>query len=433
MHRFAAPLAAAVILGGLPIAAGAHETSRGRLMFAEHDTPFVRVLDLDTGKVTHSFRMPKVRPALEGGGRYAFILTGDDKGTVKVLDTGVVLDSHGDHQDVEKRDVRLLKVTVTGERPSHVMSGGGWTSIFYDGLRPTDGQGSAKAVLLNHRYLARDRSITLTWTSPGPQHGLAAPLGRDLWAISSPNPAYARQEPDVSSLPIGLQVIDAGNRWAKIAAFDRSADPAVSCAELHGHGSDGKGHVFGCKEGGADGGPGTGLLVIEATADGAWHGRRLGYPDDRRASTIKSREPAAFMVANYGRGRRYDALLRIAPGATSLSADDVFTVPDGQAVCQFGVSGDGQVVNLLADGTLRLYAMSPAWKEVARIEAVAPFDCSFGAASPRPDLELAGGRVFVSDPVKRRIRAFDGKSLKLDRDFAVNGAAEALAAGPSAE
>jgi hypothetical protein len=140
-----------------------------------------------------------------------------------------------------------------------------------------------------------------------------------------------------------------------------------------------------------------------------------------------------LIAANYGKGRRYDALLRIAPGAAALTAADVFTIPDGQAVCQFDVSEDGQVVNLLADGTLRLYAMSPEWKEVARVEAVGAFDCSFGAASPRPALELAGARVFVSDPVKRRIRAFDAKSLKVDRDFPVNGAAEALAAGPSAE
>jgi hypothetical protein len=432
MHRIAAPITIAALFL-LPTVTSAHETSRGRLVFAEHDTPFVRVLDLDSGKVTHSFKMPKPRPSLAAGGRYVVILTGDDKGTVRVLDTGVVLDSHGDHQDIEKRDVRLLKVTVTGERPSHVMTGDGWTSIFYDGPRPGGSQGEAKAVLLNHRYLVRDRTTTLTWTSPGPQHGAAAPLGGDLWALTSPNPAYARQEPDVSSLPTGIQVIDAGNRWAKIAAFDGSADPAVSCAELHGHGTDGKRHVFGCKEGGADSGPGTGLLVLERDAGGAWKACKLAYSDDRRASTIKSREGVALMVANYGKGRRYDALLGIAPDKTSLSADDVFTIPDGQTACQFDVSGDGQVVNLLPDGTLRVYAVSPAWKEVARVDAVAPFDCSFGAASPRPALELAGGRVFVSDPVKRRIRAFDAKSLKTDRDFAVNGAAEALAAGPSAE
>jgi hypothetical protein len=56
------------------------------------------------------------------------------------------------------------------------------------------------------------------------------------------------------------------------------------------------------------------------------------------------------------------------------------------------------------------------WKEVARVDAVAPFDCSFGASSPQPALELAGARLFVSDPVHRRIRAFDAKTLKIDRD-----------------
>jgi hypothetical protein len=428
MPRFAV-LPALAALAVLPIAADAHETSRGRLVFAEHDTPFVRVLDLDTGKVTHSFQMPKARPGLEPAGRYVLILTGDEKGTVRVLDTGVVADSHGDHQDLEKREVRLLKVALTGARPSHVMTGYGWTSVFYDGPRPADGKGDAKVVLLNHRYLARDRTITLTWTSAGPQHGLAAPLGGDLWAITSPNAAYARQEPDASSLPVGIQVIDAGQRWKKIAAFDGTAGP--SCAGLHGHGTDGKRHVLGCKESGPGGEPGAGLLVIEADAGGTWKARTLDYPDGRRATTIKSREGAAFMAANYGTGRRYDALLRIAPGAKALTAADVFTIPDGQAVCQFEVSEDGQVVNLLADGTLRLFAMSPEWKEMARVDAVGAFDCSFGASSPRPALELAGTRIFVSDPAKRRIRAFEAKSLKADQDLPVDGAAEALAAGPT--
>jgi hypothetical protein len=430
--------AALVLAIGVPalqtIPAGAHETSRGRLVFAEHDTPFVRVLDLDSGKVTHSFQMPKPRPALEVGGRYVLILTGDDKGTVRVLDSGLAVDAHGDHQDVEKRPVRLLKVAVTGDRPSHVASGYGWTSIFYDGPRPADREGDAKAVLLDHKWLARDRTLTLTWTSAGPQHGIAVPLGRDLWSVTSANPAYGKQEPEASSLPVGLQVIDAGQRWKKIAAFDGSANPAVFCAELHGHGTDGKRHIFGCKDaGGTNAEPGAGLLVIEAAADGTWNARPLAYPDDRRVSTIRSRTGASVMVANYGRGRRYDALLRIAPDATSLSAADVLSVPDGQTACQFDVSDDGQVVHLLPDGTLRLYATSPAWKEVTRVEAVAPFDCSFGASAPRPTLELAGARVFVSDPARRRIRAFDAKSVKVDRDFPVNGAPEALAAPAGAQ
>jgi hypothetical protein len=418
----------------LTIPAGAHETSHGRLVFAEHDASFVRVLDLDSGKVTHSFQMPKPRPTLAVGGRYVLILTGDDKGTVRVLDSGLVVDTHGDHQDVEKRPVRLLKVAVTGDRPSHVASGYDWTSIFYDGPRPADRAGDAKAVFLDHKWLARDRTLTLTWTSAGPQHGIAVPLGRDLWAVTSANPAYAKQESEASSLPVGLQVIDAGQRWKKMAAFDASDDPAALCKDLHGHATDGRRHIFACKEaGGTNPERGAGLLVIEAAADGAWKARTLAYPDDRRVSTIRSRTGALVMVANYGRGRRYDALLRIAPDAMSLSAADVFAVPDGQAACQFDVTDDGHAINLLPDGTLRLYATSPAWKEVARVDAVAPFDCNFGASSPRPALELAGARAFVCDPAKRRIRAFDARSLKVDRDFPVNGVPEALAAPDGAQ
>jgi hypothetical protein len=105
MHRIAAPLALAV-LASLSVQVEAHETSRGRLVFAEHDAPFVRVLDLDTGKVTHSFRMPKARPTLASGGPYVLILTGDEKGTVRVLDTGVVDDAHGDHRPPGHREAR---------------------------------------------------------------------------------------------------------------------------------------------------------------------------------------------------------------------------------------------------------------------------------------------------------------------------------------
>jgi hypothetical protein len=82
------------------------------------------------------------------------------------------------------------------------------------------------------------------------------------------------------------------------------------------------------------------------------------------------------MVASYGQGRRYDALLRIAPDAMSLPA-------------------------------------------------------AVGASSPRPALELTRPRAFVSDPAKHRIRAFDARSLK-DRHFPVNGVPEALAAADGA-
>jgi hypothetical protein len=413
----------AVFIGCLTAAmpVHAHEVLRGRLVFSDHDKPVVRVLDLDTGKVTHTLRVPKPRASLfaTDGGRFVVILTGDDKGTVRILDTGLVFEAHGDHQDVEKRAVRMLKLTLTGDRPAHVVSGHGQTSVFFDGPRPADRVGGAKAVLIEHSRLARDGTIVLTLNSPGPQHGMAVPLGGQLWAVTNPNAAYARQEPGASSLSTGLRIIDAGRRWQEVAAFDDA------CLEMHGHASRAEVHVFGCKERGG------GLLVLNQDAEKKWVSRKLDYPDDRRVSTLKAGSEGRIVVGNYGQGRRYDALIRIDVDAKALATDaDVFAIPDGQSACQFELAEDGRnVVNLLADGTLRLYALSPSWKEVARTDAVAPFDCAFGAATPRPSLGVLGESVFVSDPGKKRIREFKIDGLKLQRDYRVNGVPEKLAVG----
>lgn len=35
-----------------------HAVLRGRLVFSDHKTPVVEVLDLDSGKITHSFPVP---------------------------------------------------------------------------------------------------------------------------------------------------------------------------------------------------------------------------------------------------------------------------------------------------------------------------------------------------------------------------------------
>jgi hypothetical protein len=408
------------------VSAQDHEVLRGRLVFSDHEKAVVRVLDLDSGKVTHTFPVPKARPSLAAShdGRYVVIPIGDDKGTVRVLDTGLVLEAHGDHQDVEKGAVRLLKTTVTGERPAHVLSGHGWTSVFFDGPRPADRLSGARAVLLDHKRLARNGNIVLTWNSISPQHGMAVPLGQNLWVMTNPNGAYAKQEPNASSLPTGVQIVDASRRWERIAAFDNI------CPEMHGHGARGGSHVFGCKERSADDPRSGSLLVLGTDARGQWTSRALVYPDDRRVSTLKSGGDGGVVVGNYGRGRRYDALIKIDATSSGLVSADVFAVPDNQAACQFEVTSDGRrVVNLLADGSLRLYDMSPAWKEVARFEAVPAFDCAFGAATPRPALGIGGDTVFVSDPVTRRIREFRVDGMKLKRDLRVDGKPEKLAVG----
>jgi hypothetical protein len=403
-----------------------HAVSRGRLIFAYADRPAIGVLDLDSGDVTHRFDVPNANPrlVLEREGRYVFVLTGDEQGTVRVLDSGLRFESHGDHTDTEKGDVKLLDFAVNGSRPSHVTSAAGWVAVFFDGQRgdPTAPASlvRARAVAIDVASLSRAKPVSFVLQTPGPQHGLAVPLGAHVFALSAPNPAYARFEAKASSLPVGM-IIRGAATTRPIAAFDGSMKGSASCPQLHGHAAIGEAHVFGC--GGDDG---SGVFIVQRVGR-AWKAFQRAYPDNRRVSTLRAHERARYAVGNFGAVGNYRALIRIhTQSAAPLREADIFSIPADQPVCQFATVGE-RVVNLTTDGKLRIYRVAPEWGEIASFDAVAPFDCAFDAKEPKPSLAVLGDRVFVSDPKERRIREFDPKTLKQGLDLPIDGAPGHLA------
>ena len=421
--------------GSLVVLAGAalahdHAVSRGRLVFADHEQPKVSVLDLDSGEVTHSFDVPRPNPALATteDGRYTIIKTGDDAGTVRFLDTGLTYESHGDHTDVEKGEVRLLDYILIGDKPAHVVSENGWIAVFFDGHRPWERASEPRAVFVKLDTLAKANPTTRIWKSPAPQHGIAFALGKDEWLVSTHNEPYAQGDQKASSRSNGFRIVKGGD-WRVVAAFDDLSDPQKSCKEFHGHASLNDVHVFGCAQGPEGDAKGGGVLVLDG-ADGQWKARRVAYPDNRRVSTIKARDGGQYLIANYGNKGPYDALIRIDPKAAELTAADVFPVPDGQAVCQFEVASNGKrVANLTADGKLRIYDSVPEWKQIAQFDAVPAFDCAYGAKTPTPSLAVVGENAFVSDPVNRRIREYSLGSLQQGLDLPVEGMPANLANG----
>jgi hypothetical protein len=431
MSSFRLLAAGAGFLGGLLAASAVahdHAPLRGRLVFADHEKPVIRILDLDSGEVTHSFAVPKANPgfAAVSGGRYVVVKTGDEAGTLRILDTGLIAESHGDHVDLDKAVPKLLDFATTGDRPAHVISGQGQLALFYDGLRPWEGRSEPKAVLIAIESLAKGQPEVSTWPSPAPQHGIAVPLGGRQWLMSVPNPAYARgDDRNAPSRPNGFEILKQGaakgEGWQRVASFNDPARADASCRLYHGYApARGGRHLLGCAEG-EDGG----LLVLARTGKGGkagWHARKLAYPDERRVSALKSRENGRHLVGNYGLKAPYDALLRIDPDAKALAATDILAVPGGQAACQFELNGNAsRLANLTPDGKLRIYEIAPAWKELAAFDAVAPFDCAYGARTPTPGLAVIGGSVFVSDPVNGRIREYQFDTLRQGLDLPVGG------------
>ncbi|KRE02109.1 hypothetical protein ASE63_06960 [Bosea sp. Root381] len=400
-----------------------HAPLRGRLVFADHEKPVVRILDLDSGEITHSFDVPKANPGFAGvsGGRYVVVKTGDEAGTLRILDTGLIAESHGDHVDLAKAEPSLLGFMTKGDRPAHVVSGQGQLALFYDGLRPWEGKSEPKAVMVAIDSLAKPEPTVIVWPSPAPQHGIAVPLRARQWLLSVPNPAYAKgDDRTASSRPNGFEVLEADN-WKRLASFNDPARADASCKLYHGYAPvRGDRHVFACAEG-----EGGGLLVLSATGKGAktsWSARKLAYPDERRVSALRSRESGRHLVGNYGLKAPYDALLRIDPEAKALLPEDVLAVPGGQAACQFELSGNGsRLANLTPDGKLRIYEVAPAWKELASFDAVPAFDCAYGAKTPTPGLAVSANSAFVSDPTNGRIREYHLDTLKQGLDMPVGG------------
>lgn len=74
-----------------------HAVSRGRLIFSDFEKNVVRVLDLDTGEVTHTLDVPKSNVGFSTveDGRYVVVRIGGDAGAIKILDTGLIIDAHG--------------------------------------------------------------------------------------------------------------------------------------------------------------------------------------------------------------------------------------------------------------------------------------------------------------------------------------------------
>lgn len=428
--RCAASLALALAI--LPPLAQAHDhnVQRGRLVFADHEKPVVRVLDLDSGEVSHTFDVPKANPGFTAaeGGRFVVIKTGDEAGTLRLLDTGLRYESHGDHTDIDKGEVRLLDLVVRGDNPAHIISKNGQLALFYDGARPWERKSEPKAVLVELKSLEAGKPVADIWPSPAPQHGIAVPLGERQWLFSLPNEVYAKGEDrSASSRPNGFQILERGKDWTLLASFNDPGRADASCKLFHGYAEAGGRHVFGCNDG-ADGG----VLVLSRSEKGGWGARKLAYPDGRRVSAVKGRAGAGHLVANYGLKGPYSALLRIDPTSAKLAASDVLEVPGGQPACQFDLSADGRrLANLTPDGRLRVYEIA-TWRQLADFEAVPGFDCQYGAKTPVPSLAIIGSSAFVSDPANGRIREFHLDTLRQGLDMPVGGMPANLASAGDA-
>lgn len=371
----------------------------GRLLVGDGETGDLSIIDLETGEVRQNefdlgSRAGRIYPTKSG--RFA-IAVSSDANAVNIVDGGMYLEAHGDHEDLVERDVSTLGLDLSGDRPVHLYVGGEWAAVFYDG--------SGNIVLINEHELEEEgASYEPIVLNAGPHHGATVPLEDDLFAVTIQHPDFA-QNPDDYRLPIGAEIWDLeGNALYR----------AEGCPDLHGDAGNGHMAVFGCTGG---------VLMVEAH-DGeyehAFIAAPAGSPDDFRLTSVWGYSGLDhFFALGSAVG-----LYVVEPEEGSM--EQLIDASEDLRPIQVATSHDGELlVVIMSDGEVRLYEAHDLDLLAASSDILGDeVDPGFWA---RPHVATAPGHIFITNSGEGEVIALDAHDLEEVNHWEISGAPTKIA------
>ncbi len=357
---------------------------RGRLLIGDGESGALSVIDLESGAV-HQDEIDMGSRAgriyATKSGRYA-IAVSSDANAVHVLDGGIYLEEHGDHDDLIETDLSRLDLDLSGDRPVHLYVGGEWATVFYDG--------SGDVAFINeHELEEAGASYTPVVLNAGPHHGAAVPMDDDLFAITPQHPDYDN-DPDEYRLPVGAEIWDLeGN----------TLHSASGCPNLHGDAGNGHMAVFGCTGG---------ALVLEAhdgDYDDMFVPAPAGSPDDFRLTSVWGYQGLDhFFALGSAVG-----LYLVDPEAGDM--EQIIPSSEDLRPVQVALSYDGELLLVvMSDGEIRMYDAHDLDLLASAADVLSEdIDPSFWS---RPHVATAPGHVFVTDSKAGEVIALDSHDLE---------------------
>ncbi|MBF6210279.1 metal ABC transporter permease [Nocardia puris] len=335
--------------------AGAEETAEPnpRLVLVDKDSGAVRVLDLLSQEVTELDTVP-------GADRIAtdrrHVYVSGERG-VTVVDSGSWLVDHGDHVHYYRAPIRAVGAHESGD----VVAAASDSTVA--ALSSPDGG----ATLLDRAALDNGEVREIGWRADGP----AVPLGERVLVA----------DPATGAVTVRTRE----------GAVESTLD--APCAEARGTAVTRRGVVFGCADG---------ALVVSADG-GAFAGEKIAYPAPvppaERAVAFTHRPNSATLAAAAGDRGVWE--LDIRKKTWSF-------VPTG-AVVAANTPGEGAaLLALTPDGVLRAYDVENG-TEVKSAPLVTP-----GASAT---IAIDTSRVYVNDPVARKVFEIDHADLRVARTF----------------
>ncbi|WP_011583315.1 MULTISPECIES: zinc metallochaperone AztD [Chelativorans] len=379
----------------LPARADEKTESAWRLFVTDRHLPVMHVLDAAEGKIIKSFDLKSQgRLYPTESGKVVFAVQADADVAMGFA-TGIELDDHGDHGDLEVSEPKALGVEIAGKKPVHFVPHHGDVAIFYDG------EGVVR--LIKEADVLEGKSAVRLLETAAPHHGVAIPLG-DHVVVTVPN------EQDPSKLPTGVRVLDSsGSQVGEVA----------ECPGLHGEASSGHLTAIACE---------TGLLIVKETG-GKPEIKHLAYagdlPEDAKVSTLLGGKGLQYFLGNFGQ----KAVVLIDPeDENAFRLIDLpvrrvhFAIDPVRTKFAYVFTEDGRLhqINVLSGkiaksvGVTEPYSMDGHWND------------------PRPRIAVAGDEIMVTDPLKGLIHVLDAVTLEKRREFVTGGAPyEIVAVGGS--
>jgi hypothetical protein len=381
LTSIAAVLAAATILS-LPAHADDH-VSAWRLFVADHATPKLTVLDLETGNVLSEIATKGPASLYTSPTQAAVYAIQSNDNQVSVIKTGIALDDHGDHGDIALSGPTLFETPITGEYPVHFVAHGDEITLFFDK--------QGRAVTLDEHDFLEGKGTGPEYTAAAPHHGVATVFD-DHILITEPNLA------DPDALPVGVNVIDRAG--AKVGGLH-------ACPDLHGEASSGSMLAIACA---------TGLLLVEPGKDGPVI-RHLPYDPtlpEGKSTTLLGGVGLQYFLGNFGSNR----VALIDPSeASAFRLIDLptrrvhFAVDPVRVKFAYVLTEDGNLhqINVISGAISKTLAVTE------------PYSMDGEWNLPRPRVAVAGNAILVTEPLAGRVRVIDAESFTLSRDIAVAG------------
>jgi ABC-type Zn uptake system ZnuABC Zn-binding protein ZnuA len=354
-----------------------------RLLVSDFETAPSKLIDVDNGRVIARYEVnAPTFPYTSPTGRFGVKIQ-TNANVITAVDSGIVLEDHGDHMHPYKREPRLTEFRAEGRTPIHYVAHAGQIAIFNDG--------SGEVMLLTERNFESPEAPMLTFKTARPHHGVAVPLG-DRIVLSVPD----TQNMDYA-LPLGIEVRDLQDNV--VASF------ADQCPGLHGEASSGAFTAFGCTDR---------VLVLERNGDD-FSVKSLRYapetPSGTRVGTIIGHEKQNFFIGNFGQ----TGLVRIDPIAGTLTP---ITLPMRYSAFRLDAETGEKIIVVTTDGSVHRVDAETGRIE-ASIEAVTPF--VFRTRVPRPGLATVRNLAYVTDPAAGEVVEIDIEAMNITRRFVVEG------------